>query len=772
MGWFSGKRSIRVQLLLAAMFIEVVMLSVLVWNGQRLTSHYLLVETQLHVSEVIPLVNAAVAGPVMQEDLSTLNELVEDILSGGQIRYIEIQDASGETLLSKGQLQEAEWMKRDNLTQYLRENKNSDRFSFRESITIKGRVVGYFNMQLDVSLINAALQDQFTQSVGIASAEVVLTLIFLLLTGYALTRNLATLSSSVRQVAAGDFSHRVSIGSNDEIGDVARAINHLLSEVEKSHGRIVSQNEEISRLTRFSPVGIFQTDARGLCVYVNQRWVELTGLPAEQAMGNGWSKAIHPEDVQNVLSSWEQAVATLGVYQGEFRFCCNHQEKWVSVRAEPLMEQGRLVSYYGSMTDITARKRTDNIMQVLAKGVHQQSYDAFLRATVKHLAGLYGVKYAFIGALQEDGQHIDIKAIWDGEKYLDDVTYHLDGTPCRQVIDNRKSLIELSVWRNFPEDQFLAEQGVESYFGTVILSSSDKVMGLISLMDTRPMSRDIWNDPALDVFATRVAVEMERYSTLQQLEEHQRHLEDLVRVRTSRMEQLNAELESFCYSVSHDLRAPLRSINGFTRALLEDYSAVIDEQGVDYLSRVYRGANRMSDLIDALLELSRVTRTEPVSETIDLSVLAQEILDDLQVQQPERHVSIRVQPGLAVVADRRFMKIILANLLENAWKYTSRKDDAKIEVGVVRIDAEDVFFIRDNGVGFDMRYASKLFEAFQRLHLVDEFEGTGIGLATVHKVIQQYGGRIWADATPGKGATFYFKLASENMAPMRLMREC
>ena len=761
MAWLSGKRSIRIQLLAAAILIEVIMLSVLVWNGQRLTRHYLMIETQAHMNEMMPLIEAALTGPLVQEDLSTLNELFEDILQNGQIRYIEIQNSIGELMLKKGEQQDLVWMKRQDLTNYIIENNSSARFAFQEPLLVQGRTVGYVGLQLDISVINMALKALLTQSVTIATIEVGLTVLFLSLTGYALTRHLATLSHSVREVVSRDFSHRVAISSNDEIGDVALAINQLLAEVQQSHDRIIDQNDEISRLARLSPVGIFQTDEMGQCTYVNPRWCEITGLDAESAMGNGWSKSIHVDDQSRVIASWQRAVSTLSEYEGEFRFTNKTKEVWVSVRAEPHTQQGRLQHYFGGMTDITARKRTDNIIQVLAKGVRQQTYDAFLRDTVKNLASLYGVKYAFIGTLCEDREHVEIKAMWDGQAYLDEITYHLQGTPCQHVLNKKKELFEKDAWHRFPDNEFLAEHAVDSYFGTTVLSSSGEIMGLISLMDTKPMDKDIWDDPALEVFATRVAVEMERYSTLVELESHQRDLEDLVKVRTSRMEELNSELESFCYSVSHDLRAPLRSINGFTQALIDDYTPVFDEQGLDYLTRVCRGANRMSDLIDALLEISRVTRSNPVNETVDLGELAGEIAGDLQARYPQRNVSVDIKPGLIVSADKRYMKIILENMLENAWKYTAKNEHANIEMGMLEINGENTYYIRDDGVGFDMRYASKLFEAFQRLHLPEEFEGTGIGLATVSKIVQQYSGRIWADALPGKGATFYFTLGPD-----------
>ncbi|MCE9550277.1 MAG: hypothetical protein K8R50_04635 [Betaproteobacteria bacterium] len=235
-------------------------------------------------------------------------------------------------------------------------------------------------------------------------------------------------------------------------------------------------------------------------------------------------------------------------------------------------------------------------------------------------------------------------------------------------------------------------------------------------------------------------------------------LEDQVELRTTQLAAANQELEAFSYSVSHDLRAPLRSIDGFSRALLDDYSAQLDEVGKDYLQRVRAATQRMGQLIDDMLNLSRVTRSEMNFETVNLSMLAQTVADELQQAQPERRVEFVCMQGMTVRGDAHLLKIALENLLGNAWKFTSKREQACIEIGVTHKVGASVYFIRDNGAGFDMAYVGKLFAAFQRLHAMAEFPGTGIGLATVQRIIHRHGGRVWAEGEPGKGATFYFTL--------------
>ncbi|MDX2188111.1 MAG: ATP-binding protein [Opitutaceae bacterium] len=241
-------------------------------------------------------------------------------------------------------------------------------------------------------------------------------------------------------------------------------------------------------------------------------------------------------------------------------------------------------------------------------------------------------------------------------------------------------------------------------------------------------------------------------------------LEQRVAARTAELTQANAELESFSYAVSHDLRAPLRAIDGFSRALEEDYAGKLDGEALDYLSRIRAASQRMGILIDDLLTLSKVSRAEVHREAVDLSDMALTVWEGIRQADPARSVNFECEPGMRTEGDMSLIRIVIENLLSNAWKYTRRRADAKVSL-TCRIQPaafgreERVYVLEDNGAGFDMRYAAKLFGAFQRLHGQTEFEGTGIGLATVRRIINRHGGRIWAQAEVNKGATFFFTLA-------------
>jgi len=305
----------------------------------------------------------------------------------------------------------------------------------------------------------------------------------------------------------------------------------------------------------------------------------------------------------------------------------------------------------------------------------------------------------------------------------------------------------------------------------VPIKKDEKVIGLLSLQSYTP---NAYTEKDLETFkalADHCAGALERIraeSENEALNAELRHrveelrllnedLEHRVKERTSQLEAINKELEAFSYSVSHDLRAPLRSIRGFTEVLLERHQAQLDARGLEFLRRVCQSAQHMDKLIEDLLKLSRVGRAEIQSHEIDLGAMAETILKELAAHEPERKVDIQLQPGLKAFGDERLVKVAMENLLQNAWKFTAKTQTPRIEVGQTH-NGERAFFVRDNGAGFDMSYANRLFGVFQRLHTTSEFPGTGVGLATTQRIINRHGGHVWAEAKPDAGATFYFTL--------------
>jgi signal transduction histidine kinase len=243
-----------------------------------------------------------------------------------------------------------------------------------------------------------------------------------------------------------------------------------------------------------------------------------------------------------------------------------------------------------------------------------------------------------------------------------------------------------------------------------------------------------------------------------ELEKYKDHLEEMVQQRTNELEIANKELESFSYSVSHDLRAPLRSIDGFSQAILEDYADKLDEQGKDYLKRIRESSQMMAQIIDDILGLSRVVRAELDLKAVNLTDIAREISLELKRIEPERQVEFNIMDGVEAIGDANLLRSVIQNLLSNAFKFTAKCQVGRINFGVEPKNGKNVYYVRDNGVGFDMKYADKLFMPFERLHPASEFAGTGIGLATVQRIVRRHGGKVWAEGEAGKGASFNFTL--------------
>jgi PAS domain S-box-containing protein len=237
-----------------------------------------------------------------------------------------------------------------------------------------------------------------------------------------------------------------------------------------------------------------------------------------------------------------------------------------------------------------------------------------------------------------------------------------------------------------------------------------------------------------------------------------KEMEEALRVRAEELAQLNNELEAFSYSVSHDLKAPLRTLIGFSDILLEDYSDVVDKSGREFITRIKINAQKMNDLIDDILKLSRISRQEMITEETDLSELANAIFTDFKRNQPQRNVEVIIQKEMIAKVDKKLINIAFLNLFGNAWKFTMKREHARIEFGYMGDYKHKVYFIKDNGAGFDMKHSGEIFAPFRRLHSESDFPGTGIGLAIVERTITRHGGKVWAESTPGAGATFYFTI--------------
>lgn len=398
----------------------------------------------------------------------------------------------------------------------------------------------------------------------------------------------------------------------------------------------------------------------------------------------------------------------------------------------------------------------------LLDGVSTHTGVTFLEDLVIALCTLLDVDYALVGILEDNGERRirTISACQQGE-LTENRVFTLKASPAAEVVGGTACIFRSDLDKRFPEDTLLNELGAESFVGVPLLASDGGDLGLIALLKRGPIPDDLFVSDILQLFADRAVAEIERTR-------HETELRNLLEVRSGELDTAINELQSFSYSVSHDLRAPLRAINGYTEALYEDCGGQLDDTARDYLQRIRSSVRRMEGLIDDLLALSRATRQPMKRSRVNLSAMGLEILDQLHTDHPQRNVHVDFQADIVANADPKLIRVALENLIGNAWKYTGKIDAGRIRFSTCEADGHTVYQIQDNGAGFGMEYAKKLFEVFQRLHRAEDFEGTGVGLAIVKRIIERHGGCVWAESRESEGASFYFTLPDQDTRPIAI----
>jgi len=413
----------------------------------------------------------------------------------------------------------------------------------------------------------------------------------------------------------------------------------------------------------------------------------------------------------------------------------------------------------GSITDISERRKTESVLESLVRGTSSVFGQAFFDTLVADLAQLLDVRYAFVGRVDPARESVRTLSFHASGKLAANVAYRLEGAPCADVYARSLLSVPRGLGARYAQAPLFAELGAESYMGVPLFSSSHEPIGVLVVADDRPMKESDLARSILTIFAGRAQGEIERLEAETTLRDLNLDLERRVQDRTSELRATNRELEAFSYSVSHDLRSPLRAIDGFAQAIQEDYAEAFDDAGRHFLGRIRSASHRMADLIDDLLSLSRSSRAEVHKTTVDLSAMAAEILANLARSEPGRVVSSILEPDLSAPADPTLIRAVLENLLGNSWKYSRFQEHPVIEFRTAPApEGFAGFAVVDNGAGFDMAHAPKLFGTFQRLHKAEEFEGNGIGLATVRRILERHGGSISAEGEVGRGATFRFQL--------------
>jgi signal transduction histidine kinase len=439
----------------------------------------------------------------------------------------------------------------------------------------------------------------------------------------------------------------------------------------------------------------------------------------------------------------------------------------------PVMSEGQVVALTVSARDITDRKKSElarlralKRLEVLrdidAAILKAQSTKDIASAALLGLNDLVASDRSSVTLLDFDAQRWVLLA----HRGVGDVPVQIGkGIPLDYIFGDINLMREgkvnvtqpLNRVSESPVEVSLARDGFKAYINVPLVARGE-VIGTLNL---GTKSENGFHDDDIDIakdIADVIAIAIQQANLHEQVKAYAEELEARVKQRTAALEAANRELESFSYSVSHDLRAPLRSIDGFSQAVVEDFADQLDATGQDYLRRIRRASQRMGRLIDDLLALSRINRSDINRHRINVGDLAGEVINTLRHIDPHRDVSFTVKGTVTAYADAQLMRVVLENLLGNAWKFTANNPLASIEVGMQKDDDRNVIYVRDNGAGFDMQFANKLFGAFQRLHSAEEFDGTGIGLASVQRIIHRHGGEVWAEGEIGKGATFYFTL--------------
>ena len=526
--------------------------------------------------------------------------------------------------------------------------------------------------------------------------------------------------------------------------------------------KLKRSEERFAKAFNFSPLKMTITRlSDGTFVEVNQARDPVQGLQRQELLGKstldtgGW---LSPQERQAFIARILRE-GHVSSYETRMRHA-DGQLIDAKMWAERIEIDGEdcILSCFVNTTE---EKRREAQLMALSSGMAGPIGDALFSALTLHMAQAIGADMVSVGEL-DSNEHLRTLAVWRDGIPASNLTVPLAGSPCAAALDQRDLCVfESGVAQQFAQHPIISSEGFQAYIGQSLRDEDGTPIGLLNAYWRQPVQLGSEARALIAIFASRANAELVRLHRDREIQRLNAGLERRVHDRTTELQKLNAELDSFAYSVSHDLKSPLRTIDGFTRLLGEQLGGRLQPEEQMLFERVLGATRRMSALIADLLALARVSQGPLELSPVDLSALANQIMMSEQEKYPERSLRWQIAPGLTLHCDERLVRIALENLLGNSVKYTSKRTDPLIELGQLggETGGPGELFVRDNGVGFDMAQVDKLFKPFQRLHMPSEFEGTGIGLATVHRIVERHGGSIRGEAEPGAGATFRFTLS-------------